>query len=654
MEVSEIKFHEMVDKARMVINQPKSKNAKKSPFINQINRIFKQIQRIRWFKKELTHDATLLECLKLMIILVHAYTQIADDQYEKSLIMATFEYTKSCVSTNIFSEKTSLYLSSALEWFHYEQMCYKCIKTGCLAFRSNYSLLSDYDIQDDNENESPDEKRKRKIYQKLIDNSCYEIEELVKLFSNRYRCEIDLLNISQEIIKKNIHRLIQTMIQYPNYFAILHFYFFLTIDQKSRCLLCDYDKNDFELPDGIEKLFFPTLRLKKYMRTRYASAECIQLFNDIANIFAHNPNSIWNTVSGFAIFNEERTRQLLEIYVTLCDEDNDASYFEPQGDEEYYDYIQSTESDENNDYEGVSKDFDEYSEWLSYRKKQTADFDSEKIAFLLLYYLNILRYEPLTREQRKQLTKNLKNLPGYHMVLWLLRILNNRTILAIKCDAEPSTQTKSAIEQLYTAITSIAKDTVGPDVSLRKKYEYIWKKFDIKQDILSGIGYCMEIGNHTDYRIAYNARYYGIYKDIMQFIKNIENRREKLYPQWFKDYQDNHSILSPSEQIYVLNKREKIVRHAWKIEDYIKFTQIYTDKSTFTHWIQTQIQEDSNIATASKNTNKPKAKQPDAESDLYNNVVETEALRNHIAAAAFYQMISNLIYFLREEMLSLL
>lgn len=62
------------------------------------------------------------------------------------------------------------------------------------------------------------------------------------------------------------------------------------------------------------------------MRTRYASAECIQLFNDIANIFAHNPNSIWNTVSGFAIFNEERTRQLLEIYVTLCDEDNDASY----------------------------------------------------------------------------------------------------------------------------------------------------------------------------------------------------------------------------------------------------------------------------------------------------------------------------------------
>ena len=61
MEVSEIKFHEMVDEAWMVINQPKSKNAKKSPFINQINRIFKQIQRIRWFKKELTHDATLLE-----------------------------------------------------------------------------------------------------------------------------------------------------------------------------------------------------------------------------------------------------------------------------------------------------------------------------------------------------------------------------------------------------------------------------------------------------------------------------------------------------------------------------------------------------------------------------------------------------------------
>lgn len=167
MEVSEIKFHEMVDKAWMVINQPKSKNAKKSPFINQINRIFKQIQRIRWFKKELTHDATLLECLKLMIILVHAYTQIADDQYEKSLIMATFEYTKSCVSTNIFSEKTSLYLSSALEWFHYEQMCYKCIKTGCLAFRSNYSLLSDYDIQDDNENESPDEKQKKKNLPKI-------------------------------------------------------------------------------------------------------------------------------------------------------------------------------------------------------------------------------------------------------------------------------------------------------------------------------------------------------------------------------------------------------------------------------------------------------------------------------------------------------
>ena len=60
------------------------------------------------------------------------------------------------------------------------------------------------------------------------------------------------------------------------------------------------------------------------------------------------------------------------------------------------------------------------------------------------------------------------------------------------------------------------------------------------------------------------------------------------------------------------------------------------------------------LPSSHRQKRKPKAKQPDAESDLYNNVVETEALRNHIAAAAFYQMISNLIYFLREEMLSLL
>ena len=39
---------------------------------------------------------------------------------------------------------------------------------------------------------------------------------------------------------------------------------------------------------------------------------------------------------------------------------------------------------------------------------------------------------------------------------------------------------------------------------------------------------------------------------------------------------------------------------------------------------------------------------------ILTDINKSKTLKNHIAAAAFYQMISNLIYFMREEMLSLL
>ena len=78
-----------------------------------------------------------------------------------------------------------------------------------------------------------------------------------------------------------------------------------------------------------------------------------------------------------------------------------------------------------------------------------------------------------------------------------------------------------------------------------------------------------------------------------------------------------------------MHMRNELVRRDWTANEYIEFIKISVNKPAFLAWISKYI-------------------------NLLDSETSTKELRNHIAAAAFYQMISNLIYFMREEMLSLL
>ena len=145
----------------------------------------------------------------------------------------------------------------------------------------------------------------------------------------------------------------------------------------------------------------------------------------------------------------------------------------------------------------------------------------------------------------------------------------------------------------------------------RKKAEARRKEKQLQKAIL-------QIQRNTEKEITYT-----------KFIEMLEAHRDLLYPQWFRNYLYNHSVISPNEQIDILHMRNELVRRDWTANEYIEFIKISVNKPAFLAWISKYI-------------------------NLLDSETSSKELRNHIAAAAFYQMISNLIYFMREEMLSLL
>ena len=135
--------------------------------------------------------------------------------------------------------------------------------------------------------------------------------------------------------------------------------------------------------------------------------------------------------------------------------------------------------------------------------------------------------------------------------------------------------------------------------------------FDIRRINLSAVAMRKELNIPTGIFLEGDTARNKLEQTFTKFIEMLEAHRDLLYPQWFRNYLYNHSVISPNEQIDILHMRNELVRRDWTANEYIEFIKI-------------------SVKTSSKE------------------------LRNHIAAAAFYQMISNLIYFMREEMLSLL
>lgn len=137
-------------------------------------------------------------------------------------------------------------------------------------------------------------------------------------------------------------------------------------------------------------------------------------------------------------------------------------------------------------------------------------------------------------------------------------------------------------------------------------------------------------------------------KDILYFSENIEQHRDLLYPLWFKEQLTNpqkHIILTPEQRMSILQLQESIIQCNRETPDYIQFIQIYHDPLAFINWIKQKLR-----LQATNDTRRAKS----SKYIVLENMDKFKSLTSYFAAAAFYQMISNLIYFLREEMLSLL
>ena len=153
--------------------------------------------------------------------------------------------------------------------------------------------------------------------------------------------------------------------------------------------------------------------------------------------------------------------------------------------------------------------------------------------------------------------------------------------------------------------------------------------FDIRRINLSAVAMRKELNIPTGIFLEGDTARNKLEQTFTKFIEMLEAHRDLLYPQWFRNYLYNHSVISPNEQIDILHMRNELVRRDWTANEYIEFIKISVNKPAFLAWISKYI-------------------------NLLDSETSSKELRNPIAAAAFYQLISNLIYFMREEMLSLL
>ena len=82
------------------------------------------------------------------------------------------------------------------------------------------------------------------------------------------------------------------MIQYPHYFTILHFYFFIAFTKNRKFMLDNHSSIPAANTD-----FCPTLFFTQEERILFSEDYYVDLFNKIATIFHNRPDSIWNRIN---------------------------------------------------------------------------------------------------------------------------------------------------------------------------------------------------------------------------------------------------------------------------------------------------------------------------------------------------------------------
>ena len=629
-------FHRTVQRiVKLLIKSDKihgPSNTDHENFIRPLNVFWGFLKNGNWISYESSQPDVLMDCCTLLIALLWAKQFISDSVITEMLWLVQDHMKRYLL--NIDDGSTPEYFLEHTEKRFRKKIAYDSMQKKC---KAGTASAVNYRVDQYNNEPLPYIKRKirhgqkeeqtLKVYKHITQKGEKQIGLLAELFCKFYNKNTD----RKDIVITNLYAIIASAIGRVEYLTFLPLYFFFWFVKKSDYLLSDHSNED-----ATRHNLYPPIAFTKDEKENFSQQKYIELFNDIvATLTTDNDPidnqaaepSIWPQISGAAIGNTKSDKKLSRYFAMKL---------------------------------------------LHDRLKNIPHSDN----YSILEGIELLAY-PMSNSRRKELDGKKFSSQMNKEIRNIINILDPAIHVAMVCQVPLITQKANAIDRVYAMLQSetfrisqdnesmlkwIESDFVETDYventsdksSTADKYKHIFQYLDIGYVDLSTVGMRLELNIPASTVLAGEDEEKGFRDNIINFANAIEGHRESLYSQWFKDYQDNHSILSPSEQIYVLHECERIVRHAWKIEDYIKFTQIYTDKSTFVHWIQTQIQKDSNISNVSRNANKPKTKKHNVESDLYNNIVETEALLDHIAAAAFYQMISNLIYFLREEMLSLL
>ena len=334
-------------------------------------------------KRELSKEHALMNCIQLLIILTYKY-KISEDKDEKSLILSVFSILKFWIKERFWKYNESQEQSSfkILSMHHQKQSWYSYIREYCKICKP----MAEFNAPTENLQKIPS--RISNIHSVLTTQGETEINQLVNLFheenANSFHCAEP-----KKIIKQNIHNLIYAMIQYPHYFTILHFYFFIAFTKNRKFLLDNHSSIPAANTD-----FCPTLFFTQEERILFSEDYYVDLFNKIATIFHNRPDSIWNRINMHTEPNFQRLNFFVSLYNHDCDinrsfretpldsENSNMMAIDPAGDDSYSD---------------ISHSYDKYNHMRLYSQEKTSEFDQNKSDITILNILYQLRHQKLSR-----------------------------------------------------------------------------------------------------------------------------------------------------------------------------------------------------------------------------------------------------------------
>lgn len=605
--------------------QIKTNNYNYSRILSKTKELETYIVHKKWIYRQLREPGSLSISILLLLILA----ETSKMQPNNHCFLSVFWQLKSWVETVCFAQSKNILNATHIEFLQDQykmfRVYYDHTKRKIKRFRTA---------------NGENEERKASIQRKLLAEGQDMLYELAKLFC-AYHKQIyhnDITRMTTTIFE-HLKLLVAAIANCSWYLPVLNYYFFFMFVKRHEFILT-FNPAEQSIDEQPSNVLYPNLSFTAIEKDRYSSTIYYELFNDIAKTLAlvnhaDSPNTetlrksnIWQEISGYATDNMDMRIQLFMISQEIRNCENT---IEPEIYKDDYHDPQYEDQDIMSD------------SWIDNTADETYDID--KISSL---HISNFCYETLSSDERNAVKNWLHHDEFGELLLSLNRILEPRTQLAISCDVTPSASIENSIDNCHSMLFTLQKQRIPANnvwtlsirtdnieessqekLELAEKYKEICDFFDIRRTNLSAVAMRKELNIPTGIFLEGDTARNKLEQNFTKFIEMLEAHRDLLYPQWFRNYLSNHSVISPNEQIDILHMRNELVRRDWTANEYIEFIKISVNKLAFLAWISKYI-------------------------NLLDSETSSKELRNHIAAAAFYQMISNLIYFLREEMLSLL